>query len=102
VQLAYARLLGRLLLVDEASGELDADGVDGRAILQDDDGGGRAVRVSKDSADGDGVDAGFAARLAGSGFPDARFAGLVGPGDLLELNPGAEDEKLAEVAWGAQ
>lgn len=37
--------------------------------------------------DGDGVDAGLAACLAGCGFPDAVFACLVLPGDFLKGNP---------------
>ena len=37
--------------------------------------------------DGDGVHARGPARLARGGFPDARFALLVGPGELLEFEP---------------
>ena len=79
-QLAHGRLLRRLALVDQAGGELDADGVDGRPVLQHDHGGrGFCPRgVAQNGRNGDGVDAAAASGFACGGFPGAVFAGLVG------------------------
>lgn len=87
VQLADAGVARRFGRVDKACGKLDTDGIDGRSVLQDDDSGGRLGRVPDNGADGDSVDAGLTACLARGGFPYARFARLVGPGYLLELDP---------------
>jgi len=71
LQLPHGRLLGRLALVDQARGEFDADGFDGRTVLQDYHGGERARGVPDDGRDGDSVNAGRFASFARGGLPDA-------------------------------
>jgi hypothetical protein len=73
---AYSGFLGRLALVDQAGGELDAEGFDGRAVLYDDHGADGLAGVLKNRHDGDGVNAGGLACLTCGGFPDALFAVL--------------------------
>lgn len=78
-ELSHGGLFGRLALVDEAGGELDAVGVDGRAVLQDDHRLRRLVGVAENRRDGDGVDAASGTGLARGRFPHSVFAVLVGP-----------------------
>ena len=75
-QLPHSRLLGRLALVDQAGGELDAEGLDGWAVLHDDHSADGFARVLENRHDGDGVDARGLAGLARGGFPDALLAVL--------------------------
>jgi hypothetical protein len=73
---AYSSFLGRLALVDQAGGELDAEGFDGRAVLHDDHGADGLAGVLENRHDGDGIDTGGLASLACGGFPDALLAVL--------------------------
>lgn len=75
-ELSHSRLLRRLALVDQAGGELDAEGLDGRAVLHDDHGADGFAGVLENRHDGDGVDAGGLAGFASGGFPDAILAVL--------------------------
>lgn len=87
LELPHGSLLGGLPLVDEPCGDLDADLVDGRAVLllQDDLGAGGLL---EDGDDADAVDvAGLGTGAALGGLPGARGAVLVGVVDLGELDP---------------
>lgn len=87
LELAHGRLLGRLLGVDEPRRPLDRVGVQGRAVLDDEQGGGGPGRVQKNVAHGHGVHAGLAPRLALRDLPGSRLADLVHVVDLLEGHP---------------
>lgn len=58
VQLAIGRRGGVLVAVDQARGELDADGLDGRAVLEDDGDRERAGGVAEEGGDCDGCGGG--------------------------------------------
>jgi hypothetical protein len=73
---SHSSFLGRLALVDQAGGELDAEGFNGWAVLHDDHGADGLAGVLENGHDGDGVDACGLASLACGGFPDALFAVL--------------------------
>jgi hypothetical protein len=71
LELSHSSFLRRLALVNQAGGELDAEGLDGRAVLHNDHGADGLAGVLENRHDGDGVDACGLASLARGGFPDA-------------------------------
>ena len=73
-QLTHSSLLGRFALVDQTGRELDAEGLDGWAVLHDDHSADGFARVLENRHDGDGVDARGLPGLARGGFPDALLA----------------------------
>jgi hypothetical protein len=75
-QLTHSSLLGRLAFVDQTSGELNAEGLDGRAVLHDDHRAHGFAGVFENRHDGNGIHAGRLAGLASGGFPDALLAVL--------------------------
>lgn len=87
LELANRGLLSRLLGVNQTRRPLHRVGVQGWAVLDDDEGGGRLGRVQQNVAHGHGVDTGLAPRLAGSHLPSTVLARLVGELNLLERDP---------------
>jgi hypothetical protein len=75
-QLTHSSLLGRLAFVDQAGGEFNAEGLDGRTVLHDDHRAHWLARVFEDWHNCYGVDARGLAGLASGGFPNALLAVL--------------------------
>ena len=73
-QLPHSGLLGRLAFVDQTGGELNAKGLDGRTVLDNDHCAHGLAGVFENRHDGDGVYARRLAGLASGGFPDALLA----------------------------
>ena len=77
-QFAFCGFEWSFALVDEASGDFDADAAEGGAELLLEENGGGAIGAAEDSDDANGVDAGGGAGGADGGFPGAGAVGGVG------------------------
>lgn len=76
LELTHGSLLRRLAFVDQAGGEFNAEGLDGRTVLDDDHRAHGFAGVLENRHNGYGVYARGLAGLASGSFPDALLAVL--------------------------